>query len=171
MSTRKKHHVTLFPPSDADVRELAAHMRDSDVEEVALLSGLTPQDAARTSVDVSTICYAMRITDGPLLCIFGAVLLAPIAGQENATIWELGTNAIDQHPVAFMASCRRGLDLVTNTLPNVAKFFNFIPVENVRSARWLESLGATFEPEPITVNGIPVRMFAITRQQKEATDV
>lgn len=172
MSIRHRHHVTIFPPSAADVHELAENMRDSDVEEVALLSGLTPKDAAQNSVDVSTVCYAMRIKDGPLLCIFGAVLLDEIAGEQNASIWELGTHAIDDHPVAFAVNCRRGLDIVTNILPNVDKFFNFIPAENVRSARWLESLGATFMDDTLTVNGTPVRLFQIVRPaKKEALDV
>lgn len=155
--------IVLFrAPTKQDELELIARMRRQDVAEVALLSALSPSQVVPQSVMVSDACHAMRIQDGPLLCIFGAVI------KQNrpchASIWELGTDSIDDHPKHFMRACRRGLRMLAKALPEVDRFFNFIPETNSRSMRWLESLGATFADPQINPPGVMVRSFVIHRK-------
>ncbi len=169
MSQHRYSMVTIFPPSRADILELAKNMREDDAEEVALINGMTPIDAIESSIQISTICYAMRLKNGPLLCIFGAVRYDPMDGKIMANIWELGTNEIDRNPVTFHSNARRALRILMRTLPDVDTFGNMIPAKNTRYAKWIESLGGEFDPAPLNVCREPVRMFRIHR--KEATHV
>ena len=165
MSQHRYSMVTIFPPSRADILELAKNMREDDAEEVALINGMTPIDAIENSIQISTICYAMRLKNGPLLCIGGAVRYEPQDGKIMANIWELGTGEIDRNPVTFHSNIRRALRIIMRTLPEVDTFVNMIPAKNTRYARWIESLGGTFDPKPFNVRGEPVRLFRIHRKE------
>jgi hypothetical protein len=154
--------VIFRHPTQKDQDELARNMRRSDVEEVAVMSKLTPQDVVFFSTAISKVCYAMRIQHGPLLCIFGAALPENMPGE--ASIWELGTDAIDRHPALFMRHCRAALRLVIDAMPDIDTFFNFIPESNQRSTRWLQKIGARFNATTITHNGIHIRGFVIDRE-------
>jgi hypothetical protein len=155
--------VTLKICTQKDQDELVRHMRTQDIEEMALIPRLCPADAVLYSVAISSVCFAMRIEHGPLLCIFGAAV-APII-QGEASIWELGTTAIDSHRTAFMRHCRPALRLVMDALPEVDTFFNFIPETNLRSMRWLETLGARFNARTISQHGVQIRGFVIDREK------
>lgn len=155
-------NVLFRAPTKQDELELIARMRRQDVAEVAVMSDLTPDRVVPRSVMVSDVCHAMRIQDGPLLCIFGAFVKHDL--PKHASIWELGTDSIDEHPKPFMRACRRGLRLILKALPAIDRFYNFIPETNLRSMRWLESLGAVFEEPRIAEPGILVRGFVIHRK-------
>ncbi len=155
-------NVLFRTPTKQDELELIARMRRQDVAEVALLNDLSPAQVVPRSVLVSDVCQAMRIQDGPLLCIFGATAKRSLPGC--AAIWELGTDSIDEHPKHFMRACRRGLRVLAKALPKVDRFYNLIPETNLRSMRWLECLGASFEDPQITPPGVLVRSFVIHRK-------
>lgn len=152
--------MIVSPVTPEDTDELVRTMRRQDVEEVALMSGCTPAEIVPRSIAVSTVCYAMRIPDGPLLCIFGAAQRSP----SMASIWELGTASIDRHPIQFVRACPPALQLVMDALPDVDLFFNSIPTQNRRSMRWLKTLGAVFNDPIVRPPGILVSGFAIYRK-------
>jgi hypothetical protein len=155
--------VIIRPPNWQDVCELVALMRPQDVDELWLMSRDVPAVIVPKSVRISASCYAMRLESGPLLCLFGASVKD--SDPHTAAIWELGTEAIDRHPKAFIRACKPGLRLITEDLPEVDQFFNFIPEANARSFRWLKTLGAAFSDPWTRHTGVVVRGFQITRKK------
>ncbi len=161
--------MIIRPPNWQDVCELVALMRPQDVDELYTMSGITPKHAVPRSLTVSDIKYAMRINlancqvDGPLLCLFGASKKG--ADKGTASIWLLGTSAIDRHPKEFMRACRPALARIMADMPDVDLFFNFIPETNARSFRWLEALGAKFSDPWTREDGVVIRGFHITRKK------
>lgn len=154
--------IDFRPPTPEDQAELIANMRDSDRQEIWMINRNLPADIVPAAVDISNACWAMRLRDGPLLCIFGAARNP--AAHDEASIWELGTDEIERHPRLFIEGCRTGLFMIETFLPDVDVFFNYIPSDYARYRRWLEYLGATFGEIQTTINGTMIRGFAFVRK-------
>ena len=151
------------PATDKDAQELAANMRESDVEETRVMTGAAPADVVPFSMRVSQKKYACRIApDGPLLCIFGAADMPDSHGQGSC--WELGTQEIDRHPRAFWDASRHFMSILWDAMPHVILFTNTIPASNQRSIRWLEALGAHFSAPIRLTSGLLVRRFHFVRK-------
>ena len=154
--------VQIKPTKIRDMDELIATMRQEDVDEVQTMARMTPDQVVPLSVLVSEASFAMRLRAGPLLCICGAAITHSPKG--TASIWELGTTAIDRFPKHFVRNCRRAMRLVVDAIPAADTFYNFIPAGNARSRRWLESLGARFGDPTLTPSGAAILPFTIHRK-------
>lgn len=158
--------MILRYPIAEDVQELIARIRPEDRAEVRNIAHLTPDQAVPQSIAVSDACWAMRVEFGPLLCIFG---VSPVGvtrqGVQVASIWMLGTDAIDRHRQAFWRECGPGLARCMDALPGVQVFSNLIETGNGRSRRWLTRLGAAFGRPTTLQDGLAVQPFTFTRKE------
>lgn len=135
--TRKPITFTRAVPEDA--AELAADLRDADAREMMLHMGFGPRDGVALSCYASDACFAGRV-GGRLFCLFGVCRDSVLS--DTATIWALGTRAIDASPRDFLRGSVEGMRIAMSALPDVDAFSNWVLVENEASARWLDWLGA-----------------------------
>lgn len=120
----------------ADVAEawadhIADHLRDSDVEEVAASSGLSPHSALHTSLALSTHAYCIESDRVGPVALFGA---APHPLPEVGIAWMLGTDGIRLEARHIARHTRRYLDELNAAYPIL---WNYIDARNELSMRWL----------------------------------
>jgi hypothetical protein len=122
---------------DTDVVEawadhVAAHLRQCDLDEVAAMTGLEPEDAMRSSLALSTHAFAVVSHQGGApIAIFGA---APHPLPGVGIVWMLGTDDIRKEAYSIAKATRRYFDEL-----NAAYWmlWNFIDARNTVSLRWL----------------------------------
>lgn len=141
--------ISMRLPTDADMACLAAHMRRSDVEELALLCGLPPLEAVIESVRVSDPDFLFAAhADGGLLCIGGcSVLGAP---------WLLGTELLGRHVLRLTRDARRAAALMLQRYPLLR---NVIDARQERTITWLLAVGFRLGPAVELRPGVWVRVF------------
>jgi hypothetical protein len=111
--------------------QLSANMRQSDIDEVQASSTLSPREALRASLALSTHAYCVESdTVGPV-AMFGA---APHPLPGVGVVWMLGTDGIRQEGYSIAKATRRYFDEL-----NAAYWmlWNFIDARNAVSMRWL----------------------------------
>lgn len=145
-----RYNIVFATATEQDALELAREMRPADREEAALMSGLSPEDAALRSLAVSDAAFSARL-DGRLLCLFGAVRLS--LADATAGGWMLCTPEVDRHPRAFLSRCREGFRLLSEALPDVRIWTNRVLYTHAAARRWLEWSGAWFSPSSEDVIG------------------
>lgn len=129
-------------PTEADIMELVAEMREADRREVKRWTGQDIEFGVRHSVEASDCVWAARFSDGSLACLFGACRGNILDG--TGVIWELGTKAIDRHKKEFWVGSSVGLDMVCRAMADVGEFVNFVDLEYTAAVRWIERMGAAF---------------------------
>jgi hypothetical protein len=129
--------------SDAD--RLAADMRLEDRRELRRWTGQTPLYEIREAFRVSDVCFTGLLPDGRILSMFGGKLDNVVDG--TGVVWELSTDLVNRHPLAFARASKAGFDLVARALPGVEQFFNYVDVGYARAVRWIEWLGGSLGVE------------------------
>lgn len=138
--------------------QIAASMRQQDIDEVTASSALPPHDALIESLALSTHAYCV-ISDklGPV-AMFGA---APHPLPGVGIVWMLGTDGIRQEGYSIAKATRRYFDEL-----NAAYWmlWNFIDGRNAVSMRWLRWGGFNLLAEHPThgPEGRPFHTFART---------
>ena len=113
---------------------IAAHLRKADLDEINLLSRLSPDIAVAYSIAASEKGYAV-FCNGELCAIFGV---------SGGVIWLVGTDTISKHPIAFYRISRL---CFKNLCKGYSRLENFVDARNFLSLRWLKWLG--FDVQPI----------------------
>lgn len=111
---------------------LAVNLRQSDVEEIAASSQLTPMEALMGSVRVSERGWIIRV-DGEPVCIFGA---APSGLPGGGIVWMLGTPRMDERRVA-LSICRNFRPYLDELHRKWPVLWNNIDARNQKSMDWL----------------------------------
>lgn len=130
----------ILPATSWDVDELACFMRASDRDECAFNARETGRYGPGWSIrsDLVAALAAGNVWSmwwGDHLMGMGGCLVEPHFG----TIWFLGTDLADRHPLAMTRACRRFLDL---TLAHDATLVgNVIPKHMAARVAWLQHLG------------------------------
>ena len=129
-----------------DAAAVNADLRAEDRREIAAL-GLAGKDV----VDLCRIAsdYAWTgLIDGVPAMIFGCTQ-SPL--KDTGEVWALGTPALDGLPRQVLVWGRKQLAAMLDIFDQLE---NFVFAENVRSLRWLRSLGFEIsDPEPYGVKG------------------
>ena len=129
-------------PTQEDIEHVAAHMRDSDVLEVAASGGRTPLLALVDSVTESTISMT-AVFDGIPVAIFGFVYDEV---SNKAGVWMLCTTDVYRHRQTFF---KESVRILTGWLPLADELYNFVAVDNTLTRRWLREVGfAEGDPMP-----------------------
>ena len=120
---------------------IAAHLRKADLDEINLLSRLSPDIAVAYSIAASEKGYAV-FCNGELCAIFGV---------SGGVIWLVGTDTISKHPIAFYRISRL---CFKNLCKGYSRLENFVDARNFLSLRWLKWLGFKIEPAQQINNGM-----------------
>lgn len=112
-------------------------LRDSDILEIAATSGLSPDEAIRRSIEVSSEWKAAISDTGEVLAVFG---VAPVyIGLPGiGSPWFLATDAAEKHNVAIFRKAREWLEEVNNKYPVLV---NFVDVRHKAALQWVTWLG------------------------------
>lgn len=148
---KKKHEYA--------VKEIADNLREIDRYELRAVGYDDAEQGIRQSIEES--CLVMMMTNGKKpVCIFG---LSKETYEYGRVIWCLGTDDIDKHKKAFVMYSR---NVLTWWRDQYGSLFNYVAAKNVKSIRWLKSMGAVFRsPRPINDNGDLFRLFTIDRRE------
>jgi len=138
--------VRFVRPNDDLIQYVADNMRDADRIEVAASHGYSPIVALRFGVERSKLCSVALINDVPC-AVFGLVVENIATGL--GVPWLLGTDLIFKHKREFIKHTRVGVDEMLELCPRLE---NMVHCENLKSIRWLVSMGFTMS-DPEHVNG------------------
>lgn len=151
--------LEFHAPIDSDLEFIAANMRDDDAAEVMASSGSTPYEAIIESIKRSKAVVVASHKGVPLV-IYG--LVKPAILSSTGIIWMLGAEQSMAYPREFMVYTRRVLD---EMLLECDELMNYVHGKNLRSIKWLKSLGFTIdEPEPYGVSKEMFHKFYMKRE-------
>lgn len=111
---------------------IADDMRQTDIDEVAASSGLSPLDALLGSVTASSSGYVVTDRDDKPVMIFGA---APHGAPGVGVVWMLATNGLQREAFHIAKQTRRYLAALHEQF---TVLFNWIDDRNKPSMKWLE---------------------------------
>ncbi len=144
----------IVPATREHVEELAAKMRQEDVDEVWAFAHLTPLEAVQMSFD-GTLDAQAGLADGELVCIFGVVRDSILS--ETGYPWLLCTPLVKKHAMAFL---RRTKDYMTSMRQKFWILENYGDARNVEALRWMKWLGFdVLEAQPFGVEKLPFHKF------------
>ena len=125
--------IELVAPINAMLDAIASRMDPIDVAELAASLGCSPREGLRLSLDLSQDCRG-AVRDGVPLAVFGCAYAGPGLGSP----WMLST--VDCHP--FRRELMRiNRQCIATWRSHYSTLGALIDARNVRSIRWLESLG------------------------------
>ncbi|KAF0146655.1 MAG: hypothetical protein FD153_2 [Rhodospirillaceae bacterium] len=150
---------TIIVPATPDhIALLAPRMRPADRDEVWASGHMTPEEALRRSLRLSTHAWTLFIEDEPL-AMWGVAPLNLLAGV--GAPWLLSTDAVDRYPRAFLRHCRSRFSDLFRVYPILR---SYVDDRHTVAKRWLAWLGFTLgEPEPWGADGLPFRPFMTGR--------
>lgn len=127
----------VVPATIEHAQELAANMRQADIEEVALL-GRTPLQALTEGMDGAMV----GTVNGRPLAMFGTIPYLTVL-SEIGCIWLLGSKDVPKHRMAFLRFSREYVALMREQFDVLC---NFADERNALAVRWLKWLGFEFPP-------------------------
>lgn len=131
------------PANEYYCAELAATMRDADLEELEAASGRNPLDILLDGLRVSAESWAV-IYKGQVMAIWGVVPFRDYALTGRiGSVWMLTSDLVDKHPRVFWRAC---LDELPELLARWSGLFNWIHLRHMKALRWGSRLGFKFEP-------------------------
>jgi len=104
-------------PTEAHIRDLAENMREADLQECVAFGCPDSNEAVRTSVELSTECWACTV-DGRVLAIFG--LMVNSALERRAVLWLLTSTLVDRRPKLFVSLARKALASMRRSWPKLS---------------------------------------------------
>jgi hypothetical protein len=147
--------VRFVKPTTELIEFVAANMRVDDRIEVYASHGHTPIEALTNGVSRSKLCSVALINDEPC-AVFGLVVENILTGF--GVPWLLGTDLIFKHRRVFIEHTRSGVDEMLQLCPRLS---NWVHCDNIKSIRWLSSMGFSFsEPLPTGINGEMFMQFS-----------
>ncbi|MSR15352.1 MAG: hypothetical protein EXR86_12470 [Gammaproteobacteria bacterium] len=146
------------------IEQIAANMRQVDIDECWAQSGTTVREGLRTSLKLSTTARVVCV-DGTPGAMFGVLDHREHGGQ----LWMVGTNLIATHKRACLECSRREIAEFRTVYD---KLWNYIDARNVHAIRWLRWLGFTLS-EPVEHGPFlkPFHLFYWFRPANAAVEV
>ena len=128
-------------------------MRQADVDEVWASAQVMPDMALRLSLNASGGNAQTAIIDGLPAAMLGVGLRCVEYGRP----WMLSTSVVDRYPGLML---RHSPCIVAQWSATFPVLINFVDARNLRSIRWLDWLGFTFDPAlPWGALGLPFHRF------------
>jgi hypothetical protein len=135
--------AVILPATARDVDELASFMRASDREECLFNAKATGRYNGQWSIlgDLRRTFAAGNTWSmwwgNDLMAIGGFFCDPRLAGV--GSIWFLGTDLADKHPIAMTRGCRRFLDMTLRRFDGIVG--NIVPKHLCQRVAWLQHLG------------------------------
>ena len=121
--------------------ELLRDLRAIDRFEIEGL-GFTSEQGVTASFYQTTPVYMARAKDsGRLMCCWGLQIIES-EDKHTYVIWALGTDELERFKKAFVKEAK---EILTRWLDYYGELTNTVAVCNMRSIKWLKSMGAVFE--------------------------
>lgn len=144
--------IFVVPATPELVAAVAEGARAEDAAEFWAAAHMLPLPGLLKCCEVSEESWC-ALADGEPLAIFGVGRIADGVGAP----WMLAHVRIGDARGDFMAACRAELARIHKTW---AVLLNYVDARNLRSIRWLRSLGFTIgDPEPYGLDQLPFRSF------------
>ena len=125
----------IIPATKAHAIELAANMRQADIDEIRASHGVNPLTGSMMSFDLSEASFVGTV-DGRPGCMYGVVRRHAMS---NAGMpWLLTTPLVEKHPVRFLVGSR---DVIVQMKLAFAYLENWADIRNVAALKWLRLLG------------------------------
>lgn len=148
-------------PSEADILFLAKNLRQSDINELVAISGLSPLAAIRFSVDSSDKQFLFAaFADDDLLCIGGCS--SPSMLSDIGTPWLLATDVMQRHTKRLTVDAIASVRMMLDKYPILS---NVVDARNRASIKWLAAIGFVFKETIEIVPGYPAIRFEMRREQ------
>lgn len=149
-------YAIIVGVTDAVMRDVAARMRQSDLDELAASGSLDPLDTLRKSVAVSEPAHVITYKDVPL-AVGGLVML----NESTGCPWQLCTEDAPHHAKGIVRLGKQGLAHWLTRRPHLT---NFVDSRNTQSIQWLKWMGFTLgDPVDMFPSGVPFIQFSISR--------
>lgn len=140
-----------------DVLDLAGRLRQSDLKEIDLSSGLEPLEAIQAGFDSGT-CWVLTYEGSPEV-IYGVVPHPQM--KEYGVIWMLASDNISKFKTEFI---KTSAEVIDHWLEQYEVLFNYVHSENVISKKWLKYTGFKIHPEqPYGLYGANFNLFTRNR--------
>lgn len=150
--------VSFEPVTRDSLEYIADNVRDADRLEVMYSHGVDPLTAIVGASGESSLS-SVAMCDGVPVAVFGMVKLGGLF--EYGSPWLIGTDQLFTLKREFLTYTRQGVDQMLRMCPSL---INYVHCENVKSIRWLKSMGFEFDdPAPYGVAGEPFNRFHMTR--------
>jgi hypothetical protein len=139
--------------------ELAANMRQADIDEVWAAGHVTPLQSLLQSVEGSRDTFA-GLADGKVVCMFGVGTTTLIS--DVAIPWLLGSADLPKHSIAFL---RANKARIQEMKQNYKVMRNFVDARNHKAIRWLKWLGFDIlPPQSFGADKMPFHPFQYVRE-------
>ena len=142
--------VDYRPPTDGDITDLAANLRQQDVAELEALGFTDMLHVVRHCVLLSEWCLSARV-GGDLTCIFGV-------SPEGAP-WMLGTDLVKAHRRNLAREAPR---YIRKMLKGHPRLINRVHAANTVAVAWLRGVGFTLHPATPEPNGEMFHTFEMS---------
>lgn len=117
-----------------DVEGLAPRLRESDLVEIYLASGLNAKEGLSLSVNNSSACFSLSF-ENQVAALFG---VAKSSAPDIGIIWLLGSDDLTRCKKVLVADGRRW---VAEFSRHYAALKNYISAANLSTLEWLEAIG------------------------------
>jgi len=150
VTTADRHHVEYVANNlrEADRRE-ACRVTDSD-------------DAIRAVVESADNSWFTLVGLESGTTPVAVAGVAPSGSVGLGIPWLVGTDRITEKPIQFLRQAKSVLALMFDKA-EVDVFWNVVDAENDVHQQWLKWVGASFAPNPISLNGYDFFEFTIRR--------
>ena len=96
--------------------------------------------SVRDAIARSIVTWVAK-ADGKVVCVWG--LVPPTLLSEQAYLWSLHTDWIEEHKFLFIRHSQRAIEILHRTFPVI---YGVTSRHDKRAIRWLKWLGAEFSP-------------------------
>lgn len=148
--------LTYRVATEADARDLAPRLRESDRTEITLSSGPDNEKTLVESVRLSVEAHC-AVEDGKVICLWG------IGEQDcDGVPWMVASPEAMKHPKKLVKRTRQ---IIKRWSRHYRLLYNMVHAENITTIRWLKSVGFTIGPlEPAYgVGKAPFHLFFIRK--------
>ncbi len=147
--------VEFVAPTAAHIDELAANLRQQDIDELRALGHDDLRKPIGDGVALSTWCYT-ALADGHVLAIFG---VAPMGGllDPRGVPWALGTDRIWPNRRALARASHGYIRRMLATYPHLT---NIVHARNTAAVGWLQRVGFKLhDAQPVAPHGEMFHVF------------
>lgn len=150
--------VEITPPRAGDAAELAANLRQQDIDELKAAGDRDPLASIEEASGNSRLAWTARV-DGKLACMFGARGYTLLGA--TGVPWMLGTDELLRHRRALVRLTPRYIGAMLAAYPRLV---NAVHDRNTVSKEWLRRLGFTiYAPQPVPPHG---ELFSVFEMRK-----
>ena len=146
--------IEIRPANIDDALDLAPRLRRDDKWEVMCSSGLNSIDALTQSIQFSEMCWTALLDNRPEI-IWGVCKFPP--DPSMGIVWLLSSEELYKIPGRFHRESVKGIAKMHESFDTL---FNYVAAVNMKSRKWLESLGFTAR-ETIEQYGVGKQPFIL----------